>query len=115
VFDTNGLVVREAASCATPSLLIKDSCAAEGVEDGVNGFLCEENADSITERLLEVMHDRKLLKEVGLGAQRDIYISWEDAVAKAYERYKIVIENFYKNGEDKKPYQHLQLKPIFKR
>ena len=115
VFDTNGLVVREAASCATPSLLIKDSCAAEGVEDGVNGFLCEENADSITERLLEVMHDRKLLKKVGLGAQRDIYISWEDAVAKAYERYKIVIENFYKNGEDKKPYQYLQLKPIFKR
>lgn len=115
VFDTNGLVVREAASCATPSLLIEGSCAAEGVEDGVNGFLCKESAESITAKLSEIMHNGELIKEVGKGAQHDIYISWEDAVAKAYERYKIVIENFYKNGEDKKPYQYLQLKPMFKR
>ena len=115
VFDTNGLVVREAASCATPSLLIKDSCAAEGVEDGVNGFLCEESVDSIAAKLLEIMHNREFMAEVGRGAQRDIYISWEYAVAKAYERYQVVIDNFYKNGEDKKPYQYLQLKPWFKR
>ena len=38
-FDTNGLVVREAAACALGSLLISGSCAAEGVEDGVSGIL----------------------------------------------------------------------------
>ncbi len=114
-FDTNGLVVREAASCATASLLIKDSCAAEGVTDEVNGFLCDENTESITVRLQEIMHNKELLKRVGKGAQKDIYISWEDAVAKAYERYQVVIDNFYKNGEDKKPYQYLKMKPWFKR
>ena len=47
VFDTNGLVVREAASCATPSLLVAGSCAAEGITDDRNGFLCLESAHSI--------------------------------------------------------------------
>ena len=31
-FDTNGLVVREAAACGLASVLIRDSCAAEGQE-----------------------------------------------------------------------------------
>lgn len=43
-FDTNGLVVREAAACGLPSVLVEGSCAAEGITDGLNGFLTEENA-----------------------------------------------------------------------
>ena len=41
-YDTNGLVVREAAACGLASVLIRGSCAAEGVLDGVNGFLVDE-------------------------------------------------------------------------
>ena len=37
-FDTNGLVVREAAACGLPSVLIAGSCAAEDVTDGRNGM-----------------------------------------------------------------------------
>lgn len=105
-FDTNGLVVREAASCATPSLLIKNSCAAEGVEDRKNGFLCEESTQSIYDTLLEIMDNKALIEEVGKNARNDIYISWDDAVERAYERYKIVIENFYKNNKDKEIYKY---------
>ena len=43
-FDTNGLVVREAAACGLASVLIAGSCAAEDVTDGQNGFFIEENA-----------------------------------------------------------------------
>lgn len=96
VFDTNGLVVREAAACATPSLLVRDSCAAEGIEDGKTGFLCMESAHSIASVLSGIMDNKTILKEVGLNAQNDIYISWEDAVKKAYDRYYTVIENFNK-------------------
>lgn len=94
VFDTNGLVVREAAACATPSLLVRDSCAAEGITDGKTGFLCMESSHSIAASLEKIMDNKQLLKEVGKRAQTDIYISWEDAVKKAYDRYKVVIENF---------------------
>ncbi len=94
VFDTNGLVVREAAACATPSLLIRGSCAAEGITDGVTGFLCMESAHSIAATLEKIMDNKQLIKKVGKKAQTDIYISWDDAVKKAYDRYHTVIENF---------------------
>jgi len=98
VFDTNGLVVREAAACATPSLLIYNSCAAEGITDGETGFLCMESAHSIASTIEKIMDNKQLLKQVGKNAQNSIYISWEDAVKKAYDRYKTVIENFNKNN-----------------
>ena len=34
------------------------------------------------------------MKEIGKGAQRDIYISWDTAVKGAVERYGVVIENY---------------------
>ena len=94
VFDTNGLVVREAASCGTPSLLVAGSCAAEGITDDHNGFLCLESAHSIAMRLQQIMHHKDYLHRVGKAAQEEIYISWDDAVRRAYDRYHIVIDNF---------------------
>ena len=93
-FDTNGLVVREAAACALASVLVAGSCAAEDVTDGVSGFLIEENADSLAAKLRELLRQPEAIQRVGEGAQREIYVSWEDAVAAAYERYGDVIENY---------------------
>ena len=97
MFDTNGVVVREAAACATPSLLVRNSCASEGITDCETGFLCMESAHSIASTLSKIMDNKQLLEKVGKNAQQNIYISWEDAVKKAYDRYKVVIENFNKN------------------
>ncbi len=96
VFDTNGLVVREAAACATPSLLVHGSCAAEGIDDGKTGFLCMESAHSVAVTLAKIMDNKELLKRVGKQAQSDIYISWEDSVQKAYKRYENLVEKFNK-------------------
>ncbi|MBR7074213.1 MAG: glycosyltransferase [Oscillospiraceae bacterium] len=93
-FDTNGLVVREAAACALASVLIAGSCAAEDVEDGVSGFLIEENAESMAAKLLELCQKPEAVKAVGEGALRELYISWEEAVANACRRYEIVIDNY---------------------
>lgn len=94
VFDTNGLVVREAAACATPSILINGSCAAEGITDGETGFLCSESSHSVAKKLATIMDNKELLNRVGKNAQSQIYISWEDAVGRAYDRYQVVIDNF---------------------
>lgn len=101
VFDTNGLVVREAAACATPSLLVHDSCAAEGITDGKTGFLCMESACSITASLEKIIDNKQLLQTVGKNAQTEIYISWEDSVKKAYDRYQVVIDNFNRKNNIK--------------
>ena len=91
-FDTNGLVVREAAACGLASVLIRGSCAAEGITDGHNGFLIEENAASMADLLLRTGNNLPHLKDVGQHAMDEIYISWRDCVSRAYERYNIILD-----------------------
>lgn len=98
-FDTNGLVVREAASSGLGSVLVKGSCAAEGTKDGVNAILIEENASSLANALMN--SDREKYREIGDNAMSDLYRSWSDAVNEAYERYQIVLENYKKNKNKK--------------
>jgi glycosyltransferase involved in cell wall biosynthesis len=104
LFDTNGLVVREAAASSTPSLLVKDSCAAEGIIDGDTGFLCIENAQSVAQKIEQIIDNKDLLGRVGQNAQDNIYISWNDSITNAYERYKIVIDKFNSTPKSKYTY-----------
>ena len=97
-FDTNGLVVREAAACSLASVLIAGSCAAEGVTDGKNGYLIREDAASLAARLTELCREPGGMRAVGEGAARDLYISWGDAVARAADRYGAVIDRYRSGG-----------------
>ena len=90
-FDTNGLVVREAAACGLASVLIKDSCAAEGITDDRNGFIIEESAQDMAELLGRVCKDLDHVHDVGQHAMDEIYMSWQECVAKAYERYEYIL------------------------
>ena len=96
-FDTNGLVVREAAACGLASVLIEGSCAAEDVTDGRNGFKIEESADAMADFLKEAVKDLDHIHDVGQHAMDEIYMNWRDAVSVAYARYQYVIEQ-YKKG-----------------
>lgn len=100
-YDTNGLVVREAAACGLGSVLIKGSCAAEGVTDGVDALLSDENAESFAEVLAGVAGNRDRMRQIGEMASKNLYISWDDAVKKAMDRYQIVSDR-YKSGKIKK-------------
>ena len=94
IFDTNGLVVREAAASATPTIVVADSCASEGITDGETGFLCFESAHSVAKTIDSIIDNKDLLNRVGEKARDNIYISWDEAVANACERYQIVIDRF---------------------
>ncbi len=93
-FDTNGLVVREAAACSLGSVLVKDSCASEGITDGVDGLLVEENAASLAVCLARILDRPDAMRRIGENAAQNIYISWDDAISRAIERYEIVYDNF---------------------
>lgn len=103
-FDTNGLVVREAAACSLASVLIRESCAAEGVEDGETGFLIAESAASLAVKLAALCRRPELFRAVGENASRELYVSWADAVKKARERYEIVIDR-YRSGGGRRPWK----------
>lgn len=91
-YDTCGIVVKEAAACDCPSLLVAGSCAAEGVVHGVSGFLAEENPASCASAIAEAIRDRAHLKEVGICAGEKLYLSWEEAVRRAHTRYREILE-----------------------
>lgn len=98
-YDTSGLVVREAAACDCPSVLVRGSCAAEGVTDGDTGLLIDETAESMAQAIAHACQNRSLLREIGRNAGERVYLSWENAVAKAYARYGVVMENYEKKQD----------------
>lgn len=95
-YDTNGLVVREAAACGLPSMLLSGSSASEGIAHGRTGLLFDAGPDAMAKALADACGSAARLKEIGRTAMEEIYISWEDSVAKACARYGAVIENYQK-------------------
>ncbi|MBQ6655577.1 MAG: glycosyltransferase [Erysipelotrichaceae bacterium] len=93
-FDTNGIVVREAAAAGLGSVLIRNSCAAEDTLDGVNTIQIEENAESLAKVLIQAGNNTDYFHRIGRNAQRQLYMSWKEAVEQAYERYKVVVEKY---------------------
>lgn len=87
LYDTAGLVVREAAASGTPSLLVEGSCAAECVREGENGFLCRDDPKSICDTLTRILSDEVLLRRVGEVARQTIPIPWKDVMKHVRERY----------------------------
>ena len=100
-FDTNGLVVREAAACGTASLTLKGSCAAEGITDGQNGLTIENTADALARAVAGVIRLPDTTRLLGYRAMDELYISWEESVSRAYRRYYEVIDQFYANRRER--------------
>ncbi len=89
LYDTCGLVVREAAVMGTPSIVVRASCAAEGIADGVNGFLCEDNEADIAKIIPLAVSSGAA---VGKAAAATLPIAWSQIVAQAAKRYEALIE-----------------------
>ena len=90
--------MREAAACGLGSMLIEGSCAAEGINDGETGFLIKNTSANMAAKLLEILKQPEIMRTVGQNAMDRIYISWEDSVKHAAERYHIVLDN-YRSGK----------------
>ena len=90
--------MREAAASGTATVMIRNSCASEGVGDGRNGFCIEENAAAMAAKLEELCRAPEVMQVVGENAQRELYVSWETAVQRAMARYEVVIDN-YRSGK----------------
>ncbi len=94
VYDNAPIVVREASAVCTPSLVIANSNAAEGIVDNVNGFLSDNDSVSYANRMIEVIKNREELKHVGEKARVTIYRNWENIVDEVYERYLEIIRDY---------------------
>ncbi|GAB6108470.1 glycosyltransferase [Fusibacter bizertensis] len=90
-YDTNGIVVKEAAACGCPSLLIRNSCASEQIVHEDTGILIDETLDDIANEIVKACEDNTRLVKIGENASEKIYLSWDDAVGRAFKRYHEII------------------------
>ncbi len=96
-FDTCSLVSIEAAAHKLPVVVIKDSCPAEGIEDGVNGFISDEDSEIYAEKIISAINDKNLT-QIGENAYKTVYRTWEQVAEELREKYVEIIEE-YKNGK----------------
>lgn len=89
LYDNAPMVVREAAATGTASILVRNSCAAECVEHGVNGLLSENTPESIAECMLFGID---IAKHLGTAAQNTIPIPWSTIIQQVRNRYVHLIE-----------------------
>lgn len=93
-FDTNGLVVREAAACGTASLVLDGSCAAEGISNERNGLLIKKDPADLARCVFNACSQPQMAVILGQRAMDEIYLSWDEAVKRAFERYEIVSDRY---------------------
>jgi 1,2-diacylglycerol 3-alpha-glucosyltransferase len=91
VYDNSPLVIQEAAAFGVPSVVVKNSSSSEGIIDGVNGFLIENETTSLTTKIDDLMKHPDIIKKSGEGATKSLYHPWEEIVDKVYLRYMELI------------------------
>lgn len=97
LYDTAGLVVREAAVMGTPSVLIAGSDAAEGITDGYNGCLCADDPRDLCRVLGEALSQPERLAEVGRCARETLPLAWDGVMQDVVSQYERIIDAYQVN------------------
>lgn len=90
IYDNAPMVVREAANMHTPALTVKGSCAAEVIQDQVNGLLAEDDNQSVYEAVKSFLQSSKENRDkIAQKAFETIPVPWKgklmETVAQRYE------------------------------
>ena len=92
VYDNAPLVVREAASMHTPSIVARGSNTAEIIQDEVNGFLADNDVNAFANRLRYILERPTLMAWTAIGASKTLVRSWDDIASEVLDRYKHIID-----------------------
>ena len=93
LYDTFGLVVREAAAMNVPSVLLKNTDAACSITDGYNGFLSEDNVEEYAKLISHLIENPHIVKDAGLNASSSLVHSWENIMNSVVDRYNFLIQS----------------------
>ncbi len=88
LYDTSGLVVREAAAAKTPSVVVRGSSAAECIRDGENGLRCEDDPEDLARVIDRALGEPERLRRMGELAEKTIPIPWSVLVDDVIARYR---------------------------
>ena len=75
-------------------MLIKGSCAAEGITHMRTGILTEDDPQAISAELEFAASHIDEVRQMGDHAMNEVYMSWQTSVENAYRRYGEIIEEW---------------------
>lgn len=91
LYDNAPMVVRESAVMGTPSIMVRGSSAAEIVQHGENGYLCENDAADLARIIKEALAHPEKNKQIGQKARETIPVPWEKIMEYTLERYERLV------------------------
>ena len=87
LYDASSIVQIEAAAQGTPTLFLEGAATSATVTNNVNGYTSKNSKKAYADRIIEIMNDKKLYKQVSTNAFKDLYVSWDDKIKEVYNLY----------------------------
>lgn len=95
--EVKPLALLEASASGLPIVAVSACGASDTIEDGVNGFLTQENRDAFAEKVLYALSDRERLERMsGESVKIANSYSAENVVNRLLDLYREAIENIEK-------------------
>lgn len=92
VFDNASIAMMEAAANGLPTAAIKDSCSAERLQDGVSGFVWENDEEVWAQNIIKLMKEPALAQAAGKGAAEKVCADWKDVTEQYCALYNEMLQ-----------------------
>ncbi len=89
-YDNSPLIIREAAAFRLPTVVLEHSDAADGMKDGLNGFVARNTIEAYASKLHFLLEHPALVQKAGRGAFKTFCMPWKDIVEEVKERYLLL-------------------------
>lgn len=96
IFDNDPLTVVEAATHKTPAITIKDTGSSERIQDGVSGFIVENDVRKFADKITYLLNNKQLLKQAGENASNTIPKEWKQTAKEYIYEYENILKEYTK-------------------
>ena len=91
-YDASSLVQIEAASQYTPTVFLEGTITSETAIDGVSGIITKDCTEDFADKIIYALKNPDYLNKLSNGAYEHMYLTWDEVVKSAYDRYCSLIE-----------------------
>ena len=97
-YDTDGIVIKEAAVHDLPSLVVEKAAVAAAIKNDHNGFILPNHHKKAALRIQALLNDLPRLKLVGKQAHLDLVKRWDEVLEQLIPAYLAMIKDYYSRG-----------------